>query len=77
MPEDRGQAQGGEAGAVAKRQSLLAQAVSEIESGKDQSIARNLRPDLVAYGGTSDVHLVWGDEKRESIISVIKGVRVS
>ena len=39
----------------------MATALEEIIAGKDEAVISGLRPDLVQFGGTADVHLVWGD----------------
>jgi len=38
-------------------------AVREIVDGADSATVKNLRPDVVALGGTADVTIPWGNEK--------------
>jgi hypothetical protein len=42
----------------------IVNAAREIQHGADEAVAVNLRPDLAQYGGSPDVHLVWGDSKK-------------
>ncbi|GMO48617.1 MAG: hypothetical protein Ta2B_30320 [Termitinemataceae bacterium] len=39
-------------------------AISQIVNGKDEATVKNLRPDLMKYGGNSDVTFIWGNENK-------------
>lgn len=42
----------------------LSTAVTEIENGAESAVIHNARTDLLRYGGSNDVELIWGDEKK-------------
>lgn len=51
------------AGSDEARVQLVADAVRKIVSGANEAVAKNLRPDLVQYSGSADVHFVYGNRK--------------
>ena len=42
----------------------VARAVQAIVDGADEAVAEGLRPDLVQFGGSPDVHFIYGDAKK-------------
>ena len=53
-------------------------ALQEIAAGREESLVPNLRPDLEAFGGSSDVFFVWGDS-RKGLAHIIekRGIQVA
>jgi hypothetical protein len=47
-----------------KRQSDMLAALSKIEAGDSDAMIPSARLDLQQLGGTADIHLVWGNQKK-------------
>ena len=65
MAENSGRTDGASMGSVRNdRVRSAINALREVERGAEESVAKNLRPDLVQYGGSPDVHFIWGNRKK-------------